>query len=131
MRHNVRCEQRLPHIENCFAILPTSDLFRYTKSSASAGLFVFVRIILSIVGVDVLGDPKERPNKRDAREVVPYKKRQGGSICKNSAVLFTFHRFYGIIQLIDKLEFVGENGENLIYDWRHDGSGQNNCVPTA
>ena len=29
-----------------------------------------------------------------------------GSICKNSAVLFTFHRFYGIIQLIDKLEFV-------------------------
>jgi hypothetical protein len=29
----------------------------------------------------------------------------GGSICKNSAVLFTFCRFYGIIQLIDKLEF--------------------------
>ena len=28
-----------------------------------------------------------------------------GSICKNSAVLFTFHRFYGIISLIDKLEF--------------------------
>ena len=24
---------------------------------------------------------------------------------KNPAVLFTFHRFYGIIQLIDKLEF--------------------------
>ena len=24
---------------------------------------------------------------------------------KNLAVLFTFHRFYGIIQLIDKLEF--------------------------
>ena len=26
-----------------------------------------------------------------------------------SAVLFTFHRFYGIIQLIDKLEFGGES----------------------
>ena len=32
---------------------------------------------------------------------------KGGSICKNSAVLFTFCRFYGIIQLIDKLEFTG------------------------
>ena len=56
---------------------------------------------------------------------------KGGSICKTSAVLFTFHRFYGIIQLIDKLEFVGVNDENFIYDWRHDGSGQNNRVPTV
>ena len=31
-----------------------------TKSSAFAELFVFARIILSIVGVDVLGDPNER-----------------------------------------------------------------------
>ena len=51
---------------------------------------------------------------------------------KNPAVLFTFRRFYGIIQLIDKLEFdEGVNDENIIHDWRHDGSGQNNCVPTA
>ena len=56
----------------------------------------------------------------------------GGSICKNSAALFTFHRFYGIIQLIDKLEFdEGVNDENIIHDWRHDGSGQNNRVPTV
>ena len=56
----------------------------------------------------------------------------GGSICKNSAVLFTFHRFYGIIQLIDKLEFdEGVNDENFIYDWWHYGSWKNNCVPTA
>ena len=49
-----------------------------------------------------------------------------------SAVLFTFHRFYGIIQLIDKLEFdEGVNDENIIHDWRHDGSGKNNRVPTA
>ena len=37
---------------------------------------------------------------------------EGGSICKNSAVLFTFWNFYGIIilggYLIDKLEFDGE-----------------------
>ena len=51
---------------------------------------------------------------------------------KNPAVLFTFRRFYGIIQLIDKLEFdEGVNDENFIYDWRHDGSGQNNRVPTV
>ena len=34
---------------------------------------------------------------------------KGGSICKNSAVLFTFWEFYGIIiwgsYLLDKLEF--------------------------
>ena len=30
----------------------------------------------------------------------------GGSICKISAVLFTFCNIYGIIRLIDKLEFV-------------------------
>ena len=30
---------------------------------------------------------------------------------KNPAVLFTFCRFYGIIQLIDKLEFDEENHE--------------------
>ena len=39
-----------------------------TKSSALAGLFVFARIILSIVGVDVLGDPNERqPNGTPGR----------------------------------------------------------------
>ena len=39
--------------------------------------------------------------------MLPYK--YGGSICKNSAVLFTFWNFYGIIilgnYLLDKLEF--------------------------
>ena len=54
-----------------------SCYFLYTKSSASAGLFVVL---------------------------------QGGSICKNSAVLFTFWEFYGIITLgsylLDKLEFA-------------------------
>ena len=37
---------------------------------------------------------------------------------------------YGTIQL-DKLEFVGVNDENFIYDWWHYGSWKNNCVPTA
>ena len=50
-------------------------------------------------------------------------------------VLFTFGRFCDIIilvmYLIDKFEFVGENGENLIYDWRYYGGWKNNCVPTA
>ena len=59
----------------------------------------------------------------------------GGSICKNFAALFTFWNIYGIITwgsyLLDKLEFVGENGENLIYDWRYYGGWKNNCVPTA
>ena len=31
-----------------------------------------------------------------------------GSICKNYAVLFTFCKNYGIIQLLDKLEFAGD-----------------------
>ena len=31
----------------------------------------------------------------------------------------------------DKLEFVGVNDENFIYDWWHYGSWKNNCVPTA
>ena len=30
-----------------------------------------------------------------------------------------------------KLEFVGVNDENFIYDWWHYGSWKNNCVPTA
>ena len=60
-------------------------------------------MILSIVGVDVLGDPKECNVNGTPGRSSPTNK--GGSICKNSAVLFTFHRFYGIIQLIDKLEF--------------------------
>ena len=30
----------LPHTENCVAILPKSDIFRYAKSSATAELFV-------------------------------------------------------------------------------------------
>ena len=51
------------------------------------------------------------------------------------AVLFTFGELYGIITLgsylLDKLEFVGENDENLIYDWRYYGGWKNNCVPTA
>ena len=40
---------------------------------------------------------------------------------KNPAVLFTFHRFYGIIQLIDKLEFVGEIMIVLITGASHTG----------
>ena len=36
----------------------------------------------------------------------------------------------GIIEF-DKLEFVGVNDENFIYDWWHYGSWKNNCVPTA
>ena len=31
----------------------------------------------------------------------------------------------------NKLEFVGVNDENFIYDWWHYGSWKNNCVPTA
>ena len=34
--------------------------FDIQKALCHAGLFVFIRIILSIVGVDVLGDPNER-----------------------------------------------------------------------
>ena len=90
-----------------------------TKSSAHAGLFV-------IVGATI-GRPITILRTCNAR---PYGK--GGSICKNSAALFTFYRFYGIIQLIDKLEFdEGVNDENIIHDWRHYGSWKNNCVPTV
>lgn len=32
---------------------------------------------------------------------------------------------------LSKLEFVGVNDENFIYDWWHYGSWKNNCVPTA
>jgi len=33
---------------------------------------------------------------------------------------------------LDEFEFgEGMHDENIIYDWRHDGSGKNNCVPTA
>ena len=53
-------------------IITLLGLFRYTKSSASAELFVFYMAVQFV---------------------------------KNPDVLFTFHRFYGIIQLIDKLEF--------------------------
>ena len=71
------------------------------------------------VGVDVLGDPNERqPNGTPVRSSPTNK---GGSICKNSAVLFTFYRFYGIIQLIDKLEFVGEIMIILITGASHTG----------
>ena len=34
-------------------------------------------------------------------------------------------------RLLIKLEFVGVNDENFIYDWWHYGSWKNNCVPTA
>ena len=88
-------------------------LFRYTKSSAHAELFVFANIILSIVGVDVLGDPKECKVNGTPGRSSPTNK--GGSNCKNSAVLFTFREFYGIITLggylLDKLEFDEENHE--------------------
>ena len=51
---------------------------------------------------------------------------------KNLAVLFTLDENHGIIQLLDKIEFdEGVNDENIIHDWRHDGSGQNNRVPTV
>ena len=32
---------------------------------------------------------------------------------------------------IYKLEFVGVNDENFVYDWWHYGSWENNCVSTA
>ena len=70
--------------------------FDIQKALLRRGFFVLKRII-SIAGVDVLGDPNEsKPNGTPGRSS-PTKKRQGGSICKNSAVLFTFCRFYGII----------------------------------
>ena len=36
-----------------------------------------------------------------------------------------------IIMVQDKLEFVGANDENFIYDWWQYGNWKNNCVPTA
>ena len=36
-----------------------------------------------------------------------------------------------IIMEQDKLEFVGVNDENFIYDWWHYGSRKNNCVSTS
>ena len=42
------------------------------------------------------------------REQAPALRKRAVQFVKNSAVLFTFHRFYGIIQLIDKLEFDGD-----------------------
>ena len=109
-------------------------LFLIYKKLCFGRAFCFVYTFL-IVGVDVLGDPKERPNKRDVREVVPYKIRCVVQFVKNLAVLFTFWGFYGIIilggYLLDKLEFVGANDEKLIYDWWHYGCWKNNCVPTA
>ena len=36
-----------------------------------------------------------------------------------------------IIMVQDKLEFVGVNDENFIYDWWDYGSRKNNCVSTA
>ena len=39
--------------------------------------------------------------------------------------------YYDIIMVRDKLEFVGVNDENFIYDWWHYGSWKNNCVSTA
>jgi hypothetical protein len=60
-------------------IITHLGLFQYTNSSAMAGLFVL----------------------RGVREVVPYKIAVfGGSICKNSAVLFTFSPFCDIIQAL-------------------------------
>ena len=46
------------------------------------------------------------------------------SLCKTKAKL--------AIKQNDKQEFdEGVNDENFIYDWRHDGGGKNNRVPTA
>ena len=67
--------------------------------------FLYLYVLYYIVGVDVLGDPNESKLNGTPGRSSPTKTRQGGAICKNSAVLFTFYRFYGIIQLIDKLEF--------------------------
>ena len=36
-----------------------------------------------------------------------------------------------IIRVQDKLEFVGVNDENFIYDWWHYGGRKNNCVSIA
>ena len=56
----------------------------------SAELFVFARIILSIVGVDVLGDPNERqPNGTPGRSS-PTKSGRAVQFVENPAVLFTF-----------------------------------------
>jgi hypothetical protein len=81
----------------------------YTKSSATAGLFV-------IVGAFI-----ERPRATNGR---PY--REGGSIYKKTAVLFTFQRFYGIIQLIDKLEF-----DEVIYVESKNHNQNNRQIPRS
>ena len=50
---------------------------------------------------------------------------KGGLICKNSAVLFTFHCFYGIIQLIYKLEFYEGGG---YYEQRENDRKGSSCT---
>ena len=46
-------------ISNATFKTPRDKQKNYFKSSVQTGLFVFAHMILSIVGVDVLGDPKE------------------------------------------------------------------------
>ena len=63
-------------------IITHLGLFQYTKSSASAELFCFKTYYISIVGVDVLGDPNESKLNGTPGRSSPTKTRQGGSICK-------------------------------------------------
>ena len=51
------------------------------------------------------------------------------SYCVSDISLKTFS-IYDIISS-KKLEYVGVNDENFIYDWWHYGSWKNNCVPTT
>jgi len=69
-------------------------------------VFAFIKCLSCVerVRTDTGEDPflAEEEEPADPEGSVSY---VGGSICENSAVLFTFGKNYGIIQLIDKLEF--------------------------
>ena len=56
--------------------------------------------------------------------------RQAVDLFRDSDISLKNELHYGTIHL-DKLEYVGVNDENFIYDWWHYGSWKNNCVPTA
>ena len=74
--------------------------------------FLFLHY-LSIVGVDVLGDPNESKLSGTPGRSSPTKSGRAVQFVKNPAVLFTFWNIYSIIiwggYLLDKLEFDEEN----------------------
>ena len=90
-------------ISNTSAKTPRDKfLFLIYKSSAFGRAFCFITVGADSISARFLSG---------AYGMLPYK--YGGSICKNSAVLFTFWNFYGKIILngymLDKLEFDGGN----------------------